>query len=425
MFFHSMPCNFKMASIDENSSTALISPLTLSSMGETNADYHRRANDVVCGASSHTHNASHHHQHHHHLPIDSATTYLLKKAASMLWRMVKEIDWDESARALADLNALVSSAISLHFYSLVRVLHVVSDFGVDCSYYDTNPCDGNEASPTMIRTHASNYTSSYEPTTMDIPVADGLAFQSSGLSLNDSNRRMDFVITQLEVSRMKPDSFNDDIEGISSSILPRIPTTSTALQLQDDQSLNGSTICSSCNEDEEDVDDFLLRNADIIEDYIANTENSNEEAAGGVGVPLVVGGDLPHFSWMIVPTDPNEDLERQLSRSSSMCKSNADSIVDNNGKIFTTPSNTFDDDAICQVPYQDDDGGDANQLCVLCQHDDDVEMRRMPPSSQNQEIATNDDDDLQVELSTPPSPPSHSPTSAFKRFGYFFSGHGN
>ena len=419
MFFRLMPLNFKMASIDENSSTALIRPLT--------ADCHcRGANGVVCGASSHNHNASHHH---HHLPIDSATTYLLKKAASMLWRIVKEIDWDESARALADLNALVSSAISLHFYSLVRVLHVVSDFGVDCSYYDYDVYDGKEVSPTMIRTHTtSNYLSSYEPTPMDIPVVDGLTFQSSGLSLNDSDRHMDYVITQLEVSRMKADSFDDDIEGISSSILPQKPTTSTALQLQDDQSLNGSTICSSCNEDEEDVDDFLLRNADIIEDYIANTENSNEEVAEGVGVPLVVEGDLPQFSWMIVPTDPNEDLERQLSRSSSMCKSNYDSIVDNNSKIFTTASNTFDDDVICQVPYQDDGGGDADQLCVLCQHDDgdDVELRIMPPSSQKQEVAIIEDDDLQVRPSSSPPPlPPHSPSSAFKRFGYFFSGHGN
>ncbi len=375
--------------MDENSTAALTSPRALAPMGERSAECHCRANNLVYSTTCHS--CLHHH---HPPPIDSATTYLFKKAASMIWRMVKEIDWDEGARALAELHALVSSAISLHFCSLVQALHVVSDFGVDCSYYGDYAQDGNKASPRRITPITSaEYLSSCEPITTDIEAASSLIFQSSGLSVNDSNRCLEYVITESDVTQL-----NDFDMGGSSSNVPQLHTSTIE---QDDESFYGnSLVCSSCDDDEEDVEDFLLRNADIIEDYIANSENSSEVV--GEGVQLV--GDLPQFSWMVVPTDINEDLKRQLSRSSI-------DTEDHDSKVTITT--TFDDDGIfCQVPTQGDEGGD-DQIC---------ELAYQRPPSQKEENDANDDE-FQAKPSSSPSPIHSSPSSKFHKLAYIiFSG---
>lgn len=222
--------------MDENSTSAMTSPHTLTPMGEANADCHCHGNQVVYDTTCHACC---------HLPIDSATTFFFKKAASMVWRLVKEIDWDESARALAELHAIVSSTISLHFYSLVQALHVISDFGVDCSCYDSCARDGNEASPRKV-SRLSHSLSDSGPT-MGMQVPNSHEFHRSGLPSNDSNR--------LAIA----DSSNV-VEGRSSSSILLLPMLSTATTQQDDESLEGnSLICSSCHEDEEDVDRHYRR----------------------------------------------------------------------------------------------------------------------------------------------------------------------
>lgn len=375
--------------MDENSTSAMTSPHTLTPMGEANADCHCHGNQVVYDTTCHAC--------HRHLPIDSATTFFFKKAASMVWRLVKEIDWDESARALAELHAIVSSTISLHFYSLVQALHVISDFGVDCSCYDSCARDGNEASPRKV-SRLSHSLSDSGPT-MGMQVPNSHEFHRSGLPSNDSNR-----LAIADCSNV--------VEGRSSSSILLLPQLSTATTQQDDESLEGnSLICSSCHEDEEDVDEFLLRNSDIIEDYIENTGNSN--AIGGV----LIMGDLPQFSWMIVPTDPNDDLTRQSSRNSidsvgyipeslSMCTSR-DSIVEGSKR---TPK-PFDDGVMCQVPSQDDDDGGDDQLRESLQQNHDIELN-MPPTRMEEESA-------EIDLQATHSPHSQSPT--FKRFGKIIS----
>ena len=378
-----------LTSVDENSTPALTSPRTLTTMCEESAECHCRANNLAYGTTCHSCL-----RHHHPPQIDSATTFLFKKAASMIWRMVKEIDWDEGARALAELHALVSSAISLHFYSLVQALHVVSDFGSDCSYYGDYAQDGNEVSPRRITPFTSvDYLSSREPITTDIEVASSLTFQSSVLSANDSNRCLDYIVTQSDVTQL-----NDFVKGGSSSSSSNnnnIPQIHISTMQQDDESFDeNSLVCSSCHDDDdEDVEDFLLRNADIIEDYIANSENSSEVM--GEGLQLI--GDLPQFSWMVVPTDINEELKRQWSRSSI-------DTEDHDSKIscFNTPT-TFDDDGVfCQVPTQGDEGGgDRIRDLVILKEENDA-----------------NEDEFQAKPSSSPSPIQSSPSSKLHKLGY-------
>jgi len=127
-------------------------------------------------------------------------------------------------------------------------------------------------------------------------------------------------------------------------------------------------VCSSHEEEEENVDDFLLRNAHIIEDYFDNTEENNEPIESEVGNPN--DSMPPEFSWMMVPKDPTEDTTRmpdfviqagEVPDSISICRSSTNSSVN---MECTMNDNTYERCVICQEPFQD---GECLRA-LPCQH---------------------------------------------------------
>jgi len=312
-----------------------------------------------------------------HVHVNSATLYLLKRAASgipqvanLLWGMLQDFDfgiqdfvWDENMRgiiegldalALAEVealtNSILSSTISPCFYSALNTLQPTNVFE-DKYSPDATPDQDDE--PPSVTSDMSD-SSLCEQNTQDNQ--GGLVFQTADFNTEESTQRLDYVITQVDISRMaRTASRHLNVESIH-----QLPTITYRAE--------SALICSSHEEEEENVDDFLLRNAHIIEDYFDNTEENNEPLKSEGGNPN--DSMPPEFSWMMVPKDPTEDTTRmsdfiiqagEVPDSISICRSSANSSVN---MECTMNDDTYDHCIICQEPFQD-----GECLRVLpCQH---------------------------------------------------------
>lgn len=311
-----------------------------------------------------------------HVHVNSATLYLLKRAASgipqvanLLWGMFQDFDfgiqdfvWDENilgiiegldAPALAEVEALTnsifSSTISPYFYSASNALQPANV--LEDKYSPDTPDQDDETPPVTLDMSGS---SSCEQNTQDNQ--GGLVFQNADFDTEESTQRLDYVITQVDISRMaRTASRRLNVDSIH-----QLPTITYRVK--------SALVCSSHEEEEENVDDFLLRNAHIIEDYFDNTEENNEPIESEVGNPN--DSMPPEFSWMMVPKDPTEDTTRmpdfviqagEVPDSISICRSSTNSSVN---MECTMNDNTYERCVICQEPFQD---GECLRA-LPCQH---------------------------------------------------------
>lgn len=293
-----------------------------------------------------------------HLQVNSATIYLLKKAASgiplvanVLWGMLQDFGWDENitgiiegmnAQALAEVgSAILSSTISIspYFHSALTALQSINDF--EDSYSHDISAQDDELPVTSDVSDSSSCEQNMEL------IEGGLMFRSADFNTDESAQRLDYVITQVDISRMA---------RTASRQLHQLPTITY-------YRAENPLICSS--HEEENVDDFLLRNAHIIEDYFDNTEDNTEHKCQEEDPR----NEPSQFSWMMVPKDPKEDNMTRMSHSIqaeevpdsiSICRSNASVSMECN----MHDSVNFEYCVICQEPFQD-----GECLRVLpCQH---------------------------------------------------------
>mmetsp|Transcript_32110 Transcript_32110/g.54789 ORF Transcript_32110/g.54789 Transcript_32110/m.54789 type:complete len:406 (-) Transcript_32110:154-1371(-) len=296
-----------------------------------------------------------------HPQVNSATAFLLRKAlsgtscvANALWDIYHELCLDEAmigisiiegmnAQALAEVasvtNSMLSATVFPYFNSALKILEPN-----DCIEERYTPDICAQANDLPATSDVSESSSCEQ--NMEINEG-GLMLRSSDFNIDENAQRLDYVITQVDVSRMaRAASRRLNVESIHQ--LPMITYRSE------------DTLICSCHE-EENVDDFLLRNARIIEDYFDNTEDKNE----------CPGEDGPsEFSWMMVPNDPKEDTVTRMSNSIhggeipdsiSICKSNASANMECDDVHGT---DTFEYCVICEEPFKD-----GESLRVLpCQH---------------------------------------------------------
>ncbi len=120
----------------------------------------------------------------------------------------------------------------------------------------------------------------------------GLQSHEPTLLVDDIQRRLDYIVTQIDVSRMTRSVSNRlDIESIN-----RLPT----IVFQKDDPL----ICPSYNGGDDDSESNI--HAPLIEDYFNDMENRESQD---------FRDSTPNFSWMVVPSDPKEDEVTRMSSS--------------------------------------------------------------------------------------------------------------
>lgn len=279
--------------------------------------------------------------------IDSATVYIMKKAASSIWGMIQDFGYGNSigtmeGTKIAEVNAALSATISPYFHLAIRALQPNHDFGDHYSH--DSVAQDDEAPP--ITSDISDSSSCEQ--NMEINEG-GLKFQSADFNADESNQRLDYVITQVDISRMtRTASRHLDVESIL-----KLPTITYRAK--------NPSICSSHIEDDS-VDEFLLRNAQIIEDYFDSPADDTNPK--GQTNHLEVGPS--QFSWMMIPKDVKEEAARvsnsiqaeELPDTISICKSHDSMNMEYND------DETFEYCAVCQEPFQD-----GELLRVLpCQH---------------------------------------------------------
>jgi hypothetical protein len=295
--------------------------------------------------------------------VNSATLYLLRNIASgmprianIMWGMGKHVGLDEAmvgiiegmnAQALAQVllasNAILYSALSPYFQ-------------------ETRPIDespgishGSELPP--ITSDISDSSSCEQTMEMD---GGGLMFQSADFDEDEDTDRLDYVITQADVSRMaRIASRHLNVDSVD-----RLPTT--VYRAKD------RLICSSHEDDHEDenVDEFLLRNAQIIEDYIDNAEDNAEytndedveQECQRVDAGLDLKNEPSQFSWMMVPEDPMDDEITRMSH--SILPGDVPESISVKEECNSHDDDAFEHCVICSEPF-----ADGECLRVLpCQH---------------------------------------------------------
>jgi hypothetical protein len=297
--------------------------------------------------------------------VNSATAYLFKKAvsgiprvANLLWGIIQEYAWDEDiigiiegmhVQALTDIgvatNIMLHSALSPYFQSILNTLQSINDIGDYYSHATTCTQDNEAPSVTSAVSDTSSCDQNMETS------EGGLMLQNIDFDKrNESNERLDYIITQVDISRMaRAASRHLDVESID-----QLPTLIYRTK--------NTSICSS--HEDEDVDEFLLRNAHIIEDYFDNSEgntglnNQKEDLLNGPS----------QFSWMVVPGDPKEDNVTRISNSVEIEVPDSISICNSATSLKMEydkhDAESFDFCAICEEPFQD-----GESLRVLpCQH---------------------------------------------------------
>ena len=300
---------------------------------------------------------------------DSASIYLLRKVAygiprfaNAIWGMIQDIYIvgiveGMNAEALAEVgvaaNAVLSSTPFLpYIQSALRGLASMNDDLGDILSPDTHTQDNDDDIP--VASDMSDASSCEQHNVEN--TEDGLMFPSSDMDKNESdNKRLDYVITQVDVSRMaRTASRHLNVESIHQ--LPTITYRAAKSEL----------ICSGHEEeeeakDEEDVDEFLLRNAQIIEDYISHPEDNFQPKCQKEDPK----NEHSQFSYMMVPQDPKE---QEIIRMSNSIQSGEASVPDSISICKTdmecNRGLAYQHCVICKKPFKD-----GESLRVLpCQH---------------------------------------------------------
>ena len=311
----------------------------------------------------------------HHIEVNSATAFLIKKAVSGLWSMIEEVCWDiglmrahMDSTALAEVHALLSSSLSSYFESALNAYQIVSCYtGTPFSHETCVPHNHDDKAPPVTDSDDLSYaSSSCEQKAKSIEADSGLMLQNNDLNTRNQNKneRLDYVITQLDVSRIE--RLSSSHQQLDDNSIHQVPTTATEDCNEDGP--GPQSICSSHHEDEDSVDDFLLRNAQIIEDYFDNAEDATIE-------PECKKHDTVKneqaFSWMIVSSDTNDkDMVTRLSNSTQFEEDgipNSISICQTNDSVNTEPRNTEMFCTICQelLTVQDEE---YHLRVLTCQH---------------------------------------------------------
>lgn len=170
----------------------------------------------------------------------------------------------------------------------------------------------------------------------------GLALLSSGLMLeDDSDERLDYSISQLDVLRMSRAASRrlrvDSIDQLPTFIYHEEQT---------------ELICSSHEECEEE----LQGNANVPVD------NGTKET---VLQRTLQQGDCPEFSWLIVPEDPLQDDLTRISKQNDQLRVVPECIsICSSRQSERKENDAFDHCVICHEPFQE-----GESLRVLpCEH---------------------------------------------------------
>ena len=238
-----------------------------------------------------------------HIEVDSATIYLLHKGICGLWNIVQDVAWEIG---FLPMDGNVYTLISSYVESLNSAFKIVRDYAT--ATYDnehsqdvcSSEDDDNDTPPPMIPSSDMSDMSSCESNLQYIATSqeDKLGLQSADLINDESIHRIDNAIQQVDISHMEPAVSH---QSDTTEDTQQVVHTLTNENDDDDDSDKSQTICSSHHDDEEDdsVDDFLQRNAHIIEGYF--DENPEQDVAHD-GEKDTTDRNLS-FSWMIVDKD--------------------------------------------------------------------------------------------------------------------------
>ena len=227
--------------------------------------------------------------------VDSATIYLLHKGICGLWSIVENVAWEIG---FLPMDGNVYTLISSYVESLNSAFKIVRDYAI--ATYDNEPSqdvyssedDDNDTPPMISSSDMSDMSSSCESYLKYIATSqeDELALQSADLITDENIQRIDYDIKQVDIPETSHQS--DTTED-----------TQQVHTLTDDDDIDdkSQTICSSHHDDEEEdsVDEFLQRNAHIIEGYF--DENPEQDVAPD-SEKDTTDRNLS-FSWMIVDKD--------------------------------------------------------------------------------------------------------------------------
>jgi len=224
--------------------------------------------------------------------VDSATIYLLHKGICGLWSIVQDVAWEIG---FLPMDGNVYTLISSYVESLNSAFKIVRDYATatyDNEHYQDlcSSEDGDDNTPPMIPSSDMSDMSDlqYIATSQE----DELALQSADLINGESIHRIDNAIQQVDI----PETFH---QSDTTEDTQQVHTyTLTDDDEDDDIDDKSQTICSSHHDDEEEdsVDEFLQRNAHIIEGYFDENPEQDDSEKDTTDRNL-------SFSWMIVDKD--------------------------------------------------------------------------------------------------------------------------
>ena len=205
--------------------------------------------------------------------VDSATIYLLEKAVCGLWNIVYDVAWEIG---FLPMDGNVYTLISSYVESLNSAFKIVRDYAT--ATYDnehsqdvcSSEDDDNGTPPMIPSSDMSDMSSSCESNLQYIATSqeDELGLQSADLINDESIHRIDNDISQMEPAVSHQSDTTEDTQQVVYTLTD-----------DDDDDDKSQTICSSHHDDEEEdsVDEFLQRNAHIIEGYF--DENPEQDVA--------------------------------------------------------------------------------------------------------------------------------------------------
>lgn len=225
--------------------------------------------------------------------VDSATIYLLHKGICGLWSIVENVAWEIG---FLPMDGNVYTLISSYVESLNSAFKIVRDYAT--ATYDnehsqdvcSSEDDDNDTPPMIPSSDMSDMSSDlqYIATNQE----DELALQCTDLITDGNIHRIDYDIKQVDIpetSHRQSDTTEDTQQ-----------VAHTLTNDDDDDSDKSQTICSSHHDEEDDsVDEFLQRNAHIIEGYF--DENPEQDVAPDSEKDTTERN--LSFSWMIIDKD--------------------------------------------------------------------------------------------------------------------------